>query len=360
MDTLLNRYRNLTVLLLVIVAQLLLLAYQVKSNQDVRLIRVWAVAAVTPIARVIETVRSSVAGFIGNYVSLRDIRGEHKQLQAEVGRLKMENIYLKNELSTADRARSLAVFQAHTQSRTIAARVIGTGAGTGSSVRIVERGSETGVQKGMAVVTPDGIVGKVTAVYPYASQILLITDGNFGAGVISQKNRVRGTLRGMGYGNCRVDNIANEAKVEIGEIFYTTGDDRVFPKGMPAGIVKSARQGAAFQEIIVDPSGLHNGIEEVLIILEGVHQQIPDLQPTATPVYLTPPPPPDPSEGAQGPGSRTPGTEADRLRDRYRAVGDAQGHRFGEGTPGSRVPDFSAVTAPAKPAPRPPAAEPPR
>ena len=48
MEFLLNRYRNLSVLLLAILAQLALLAYQVKSNQEVRLIRVWAVGAVTP------------------------------------------------------------------------------------------------------------------------------------------------------------------------------------------------------------------------------------------------------------------------------------------------------------------------
>ena len=50
----------------------------------------------------------------------------------------------------------------------------------------------------MAVVTPDGIVGKVVAAYPTASLVLLITDPNFAAGVISQKNRVHGTLEGPG------------------------------------------------------------------------------------------------------------------------------------------------------------------
>ena len=50
----------------------------------------------------------------------------------------------------------------------------------------------------MAVITPDGIVGKVIAAYPTASLVLLITDSGFAAGVISQKNRVRGTLKGQG------------------------------------------------------------------------------------------------------------------------------------------------------------------
>ena len=60
MELLLNRYRNLTVLVIAIVAQLALLAYQVKSNGEVRLIRVWAVSAVTPLARLIEGSRSNI------------------------------------------------------------------------------------------------------------------------------------------------------------------------------------------------------------------------------------------------------------------------------------------------------------
>src|SRR5437016_2549346 len=140
MDSLLNRYRNVTVLVLAIMAQLVLLAYQVKSGNDVRLIRVWAVTAVTPLARALEGVRSGAAGFVGNYVMLRDTREQNRDMRAELGRLKMENQYLRNELGTADRARALSVFQAHSQSRTLAARVIGTGAGAVSKVVFVDRG----------------------------------------------------------------------------------------------------------------------------------------------------------------------------------------------------------------------------
>jgi rod shape-determining protein MreC len=48
MESFLNRYRNITVLLLVIFAQLILLAVQVKNDQHVRFIRVWSVTAVSP------------------------------------------------------------------------------------------------------------------------------------------------------------------------------------------------------------------------------------------------------------------------------------------------------------------------
>src|SRR5258708_4454003 len=361
MDSLLNRYRNVTVLVLVIMAQLVLLAYQVKTGSDVRLIRMWSVTAVTPLARTLEGIRSGVTNGLGHYITLHDNKAQNSQIREQLGKLKTENQFRRTELSTADRARALSVFQSRSQSRTLAARVIGTGAGAGSKVVFVDRGSVEGVEKGMAVVTPDGIVGKVIAAFPTASQVVLITDPGFAAGVISQKNRVHGILKGQGSGLCRIDRVQAEEKVEVGEWFYTSGDDRVFPKGIPAGQVKAVRPGGAFQEILLDPSGRRNGIEELLIVLEGVHQEVPEMPGAGAAVHLQSPPPDDPSARAQTPStSGAAGTEADRLRDRYKAIGDAQGHKFGEGGPGAKPPDFNAplppavpVAKPAQPAPTP-------
>ena len=163
MEFLLNRYRNLTVLLVVIGAQLLLLAYQVKGNQDVRLVRVWAVTAVTPLARVLEIVRRNTIGIAEDYFDLINVRDDNNHMKKELGRLKMENQFLKTELQTADRAQALRAFQSRTQSRTLAARIIGNGTGMNSKDVLIDRGSSSGVMRGMAVVTPDGIVGRVLA-----------------------------------------------------------------------------------------------------------------------------------------------------------------------------------------------------
>src|SRR5215472_19042724 len=106
MESLLNRYRNITVLLLVIMAQLVLLAVSAKNDQDVRMIRVWTVTAVTPVARVVEGLRGGGSGFLHNYILLHDTNAENRRLQAELDRLKLENISLKNELNRADRAKA--------------------------------------------------------------------------------------------------------------------------------------------------------------------------------------------------------------------------------------------------------------
>jgi rod shape-determining protein MreC len=352
METFLNRYRNITVLLMVIFAQLVLLAVQVKNEQDVRIIRVWAVTTVTPVARIVEWFRGGSIGFVRNYILMHDASEDNKKLRDEVGRLRLQVNFLQNELNTAERAKALQMFEQHTPSKMLAANIIGTDAGSNSKVVLVNRGSAEGVMRGMAVVTPDGIVGKVIAAYPTAAQVMLITDPDFAAGVISQKSQARGTLKGQGTPLCKVDYIASGEKIEAGEWFYTSGDDRVFPRGFQVGLVKSVRQpdGQSYKEIFVEPSGLQHGLEDVLIILEAVHQAIPTTPPVNQPVYIAPAPPqPSPQTQDQPAGGTATGaqpatgTEADKLRAIYQSVGEAQNHTYGSGPPGTKPPDFTRL-----------------
>jgi len=368
-----NRYRNLAVLVIVIAAQLVLLAYQVRTKEDVSLLRSVTVTAVTPLAKGLDSMRGSSVGFLQKYILLFDAQTENQRLKSELDRMKMENQFLRTELTTADRVRALAMFQQQTRARTVAARIIGTGTGANSKVVFVDRGSNDGVMRGMAVITPDGIVGKVTFVYPAASQVLLITDPAFAAGVISQKNRVPGTLKGLGRSQVMVDHVQNEIKVEEGEWFFTSGDDRVFAKGIPAGQVRVVKQGNSFKDIYLDPAGLSRGLEEVLIVLEGVHQAIPEGDGPASgtvvlmaPAEVSETQAPVPSDGSLPKLS----TDADRMREKIKRIGELQGVRLGNA--GGRLPNFNMepnqvsrppvapLVIPAKPKPEEPKPEPPK
>ena len=349
MDFILGRYRNLSVLLLVVFGQLILLAYQVRSNQQVRIMRVWAITAIAPMARGLENTRSSVRSFFSDYFILLDVREENRHLAVENNRLKLENNFLKTELSTADRAQALIAFRLRSPSKTTAARIMSTST-SDKTVVFVDRGTSDGVYKGMAVITGDGIVGKVLDSFPTAAQVQLITDPQFGAGVVSQKNHVYGTLQGRGDNRCRIDRVQNEEKVEPDEMFYTTGEDRIFPKGLPVGKVVSVQPGPTFKMIEVVPAGImQNGLEEVLIVLEGVHQDIPPPPSIAERINLLPPP----SSAGKDIGSAIPAgtpstgllmTDADRVADRYRVIEQQRGGtKFGAF--GSQPPSFSTIPA---------------
>jgi rod shape-determining protein MreC len=307
----------------------------------VRLIRVWAVGAVTPLARVIEVGRSGVFHFFRDYFVLLGVREENQRLKSALDRAEMDNQYYRAELATADRARSLAIFRASTQSKTVAAHVIGYTTDAGATA-FIDRGSSDGVQKGLAVITPEGIVGKVISVYSNASFVLLITDPTFAAGVVSQKHHVHGTLKGGRENNTvTVEYVQNEETVDPGEWFLASGDDGIFPRGTPVGPATVVRAGRTHKEIYVTPSGLQNGLEDVLIVIDGVHGVIPDTPPPDQPVHLLAPPAPDESSADAPAESGAHLTDLDRAAQSTRAIGEAQHHVFGD--KGSPAPNYNLV-----------------
>ena len=157
---------------------------------------------------------------------------------------------------------------------------------------------------------------------------------------------MHGTLKGQGTPQCKVDYVAFEEKVEPGEWVYTSGDDRIFPRGFPVGIVKAVRPGQPFKEILVEPSGMQRGlVEDVLILIEGVHQPIPEAPPGMQPIYVAAPPPGSDSTPASAAPSAS-GTEADRLRAQYRALGEEQKHTYGDNPPGAKPVDFTRLGNP--------------
>ena len=345
MEALLNRYRSLTVLLVVVFAQLILVAYQVKTNQDVRLLRVWAVSPVASMARLLDAATGGASRGFSDYFLVVGTRQENRRLSAEVDRLKMENRYLKRELGTAERAEVLRLFQPTLPSRTLAVRVIGAAPGFNSKVVFVDRGSSMGVRAGMAVINPDGVVGRVSAAYPTSSQVLLITDQAFSAGVVSAKNRVEGILKGLGRPECGVSYIPRDEKVEVGEWFYTSGEDRIFPRGLPVGQVKKVGGDKTYQEILLVPSGPARGMEELLVVLEGVHQSLPAEPATAgSAPLLAPPTSPAAAPTAAPAQAAGSGTEADRLLEKYRKGAESRGGAYGD-NPESRKPKEAAPPA---------------
>ena len=236
-------------------------------------------------------------------------------------------------------ARALAAFQQVTPSKTIAARVIGNSTVVTAKAVFIDRGFTSGIKKGMPVVTSEGIVGKVAEVYPLVSQVLLVTDPTFNVGVESQKGHVHGVLD-CGSGICQVEQIQNEDKVSVGEWFYTSGEDRVFPRGFPVGTVVSVQPGQGMKDVKLNLSGAPGGAEEVLVVQEGVHQQIPTKPPTTeeSNAAMLPPPPPD--EGTAE--SQTPKgqTQADVIKKKYDEMGKQENHVYG--AYGSNLPNFNA------------------
>jgi rod shape-determining protein MreC len=265
-----SRHRSLTLLASVVVAQLLLLAVQIKRENQVRLIRVWAVELISPIQRAGAWAILGIRDGWGGYVVLRHARQENQALRAELDQLKVRNIELESRAHEADRLAVLLHFrEAHTEAPMIAARVIGASPDSGSFVVYIDRGSRDGIQRNMGVITPDGVVGKILAVYPDTSQVLLIGDKESGVGALLSVTRTQGAVKGTGDPQLSLDYVSKDTKVSAGEAVLTSGQDRIFPKDLPVGTVIDATpdRKSPFMRIRVMPAAHLDRLEEVLVLL---------------------------------------------------------------------------------------------
>jgi rod shape-determining protein MreC len=149
----------------------------------------------------------------------------------------------------------------------LAAQVIGASADPASHTLFLNRGERDRVRRNMAVITPEGIVGKIVEVFPTTSQVLLISDKDSGVGALLADTRSHGVIKGSGDPAPRLDYVVNDEKVHVGEVILTSGADRIFPKGLLIGTVSGANDGNPFQVIRVQPSARLDRLEDVLILL---------------------------------------------------------------------------------------------
>ena len=262
-----SRHRSLVVLASVLIAQVVLLAFQVKRERNVRLLRFWTVELLMPAERAGSWTISKTGGFWHAYIGLREAHQENDQLHAELDQLRLRNRQLQSEAAEGQRLAALLNFrEAHPEASLVAAQVIGASADPSSHTRYLNRGERDRVRRNLVVITPDGVVGKVVEVFPTTCQVLLITDKESGVGALFADTRTHGVVKGTGDPQPRMEYVVNEEKVQVGEPIVTSGDDRIFPKDLPIGTVASATSGNTFQTIRVQPAARLDRLEEVFIL----------------------------------------------------------------------------------------------
>ena len=286
-----SRHRSLTLLAGVVVAQLLLLAVQIKRERQVRLIRVWAVEMISPLQRIASWAIYGVENGWGGYIGLRRAQKDNDSLHAEMDRLKVRNAELEGRALEADRLAGLLSFRdAHSEVPMLAARVIGGSPDTNSLLVYINRGSRDSIHRDMGVITPDGVVGKILAVYPDASQVLLLGDKESGVGALLADTRTQGPVRGTGEPQLSLDYISNDEKVSVGEAVLTSGQDRIFPKDLPVGTVVEVTpdRKSPFMRIRVKPAAHLDRLEEVMILLTRQDLELKKETGSSADVNITP------------------------------------------------------------------------
>jgi rod shape-determining protein MreC len=263
-----SKHRSLTLLAGVLLAQLLMLAVQIKRDSRGRLIRVWAISAAYPFERSGAWGFGKVRGVWTHYFALQTTERENEALRIENDALKLTIAQLQSRAAEADRLAAILAFrQTHEKVPMVAARVIAASAGTASRTIEVDRGERDGIRRNMAVITPDGAVGKVIEVYRDTAQVLLLTDKDGGAGAMLVASRTQGAIGGTGDPTMQMKYVANEDNVAAGEKIVTSGMDKIFPRDIPVGTVVEVKPGNTFKQIRVQPAAKLDRLETVIVLL---------------------------------------------------------------------------------------------
>lgn len=301
MESFFSRFKNSLVLVALLLIQTIGLAVQVRrpvvlplgsgpattsslgapETPDVTVARSWIVAVLSPAERAVHGTSTFLRSTWFNYLDLRGARRQNLDLHHQLDALRLQQAAIAEDALEGLRLQSLLAFQQHYVSGTVAAQVIGTSGTDLSRVLYLDKGSADGLKPDMAVITPDGIVGKIREVFsqtaPHVAQLLLINDQTSGAGVLLEKTRVRAVLRGTTAGYLQISNLTPDDRIKPGEQVLTSGGDGVFPRGLPVGMIEAVAPDPDHQPytaIRIRSAANLTRLEEVLIIT-GTENSLP-------------------------------------------------------------------------------------
>jgi rod shape-determining protein MreC len=209
-----------------------------------------------------------VKGFQENYDTLAGFRSENERLRKRIQSLEIEKQRLLEAEATNLRLKQQLDFRSHLTGAAITATIIANSASSWFQSCTIDKGSADGVLKGMAVVTPLGVVGQVVSVTARTAKVLLLTDPNSGIDVLVQRTRSRGIVSGSLENGTVLKYVKRSEDIQAGDRLITSGLDGVFPKGMMVGAVITVRKQhlGLFQFIEVLPAVQSARVEEVLVV----------------------------------------------------------------------------------------------
>jgi rod shape-determining protein MreC len=254
-----------------------------------RLIQVWAQALASPVQGLFSGATGAGTGFFQHLGSLNRAATENEDLRRRLALTETELREARMARDENERLKGLLELKEKSGYQIVAARVIARDPSEWFDSVMINRGSSSGIERDMPVVTHDGIVGRIIGVSPVTSQVLLITDERAAAGAAVGQlgpSQAMGSVRGYGSnGLLDMRYVSGLDVVKLGDLVVTTGQDSIYPAGLSVGLVVEFKQGSATSshEIKVKPSARLSSLREVAVLLYHPPPRTPPPAPAASP-----------------------------------------------------------------------------
>lgn len=225
-----------------------------------------------PVQKAVHWAMGGVGSVFSGYVNLVGVEKENDELRARVAgweslETRVRELELENE-----RLRQLAELQARAAVPSVGAEVIGWGTSGRFRVVRIDRGKAHGLRPGLGVIDSRGVVGQVLHTSAGAADVLLMSDASSHLAARLQETRLRGIVRGDGRWASSLEfvNRQDANAVQEGDLVVTSGDNAVFPAGIPVGRVASVEvaQTGQFLTVKLRPASDLSNLQEVVVLLE--------------------------------------------------------------------------------------------
>lgn len=269
--SLLRRYPIPALILLLLLIALSLISLRARQQKGIAFLDALLLEVCSPFQKASTLVIQTVHQTFQQYLFLVHLQRENEMLRQRVAELQKENHLKEEALLANERLRNLLQFKEKFSTSIVAAEVIGQDPSAWFKSVTINKGERDGIRKGMAVISPDGVVGQILKTAPHYATVLLITDYSSAIDSIVQRTRARAIVEGGGENRCQLKYLLRTEEVNAGDVIMTSGLAGNFPKGLLIGeIRKVEKKGRGiFQYAELVPSVDLTKLEELLVIAES-------------------------------------------------------------------------------------------
>ncbi|HXC71002.1 MAG TPA: rod shape-determining protein MreC [Pyrinomonadaceae bacterium] len=262
-------------LVALLVTNLIIMAVDARdSDGKHKMLRIWTQTFASPIQSASSKASGATTGFFQQIFNFRSIAQQNEQLKERLTQVEQELNTARQATAENERLKALLNLNETVKISSVPARVIARDPSVWFNTITINRGSSSGIEMNMPVVTGGGIVGRVITVSPWASQVMLLTDEKAGAGAVVGQlgSGALGSVKGRadtGVALIEMRYVSGLEKVEVGDSVMTTGQDGIYPPGLNVGRVVDVKNGTATQahQILIQPGAQLDHLEEVAVLL---------------------------------------------------------------------------------------------
>jgi rod shape-determining protein MreC len=264
-----KRLRNVLIVWLVLLALLALFSSFAPTNRDFSLVESTLVDGILPVFSVFTSLKTGVTSWWNHYIYLINTQQENDQLKKKLGQMQQENNRLKETALAHERLLKLLNLKDVPPIPIQVGAIVGRNPGPFIQLLFINKGRKDGLVRGMPVILPQGVVGRLEKISGRYSEVLLLNNPGFAVDCLAQRTRVQGILTGVpGQSHCQMKYVAATSDIKPGDVIITSGLDNLFPKGLILGrvlrVVPQAKGSFPFIEVI--PEVPFSQIEEVQVI----------------------------------------------------------------------------------------------